>query len=65
MEKGFLIEITISGSAMYLYLSHCGVWDFTTDSIRAMRFSRKIDAKEMCRGIHLENVKVTEHQWGG
>ncbi len=64
METGFLVEITLSGGSMYLFVTPSGAWDFTTASHKALRFSRKIDGEEMIRGLKIPSCIVTEHQWG-
>lgn len=72
MEKGFLIEKTIAGTAMYLFLTPSGAWSFTTDSHKAIRFCRDVDAREFCRGaeihsalfVNLGHTAIVEHQWG-
>lgn len=62
MEHGWLLEQRKDGKILWLMLEH-GMWDWTEDSLKALRFARRQDADAMA-DIISDADAVTEHQWG-
>jgi hypothetical protein len=44
--------------------SWSGGFEFTTDSLKAIRFCRREDANQVAEILDGEDVRITEHQWG-
>lgn len=73
MESGWLIEITIMNRPQwFLAVGPRGALEFTVDSNRAIRFSRKIDAENSIKNLmnhcnmifaNKPQLTATEHQW--
>ena len=63
VESGWLIERRSEFPAQYLTVLD-EMFDWTTDSTIAVRFSRREDADRMSEIFLNENVVITEHQWG-
>ncbi len=62
VESGWLLEQRKDGKILWLMLE-LGMWDWTEDSLKALRFARKQDADAMS-DIISDAEYVTEHQWG-
>lgn len=64
VDRGFLIERSNGGYPEWLYV--CGeVFNWTRDSLEAIRFSRRVDAEQVAAVIGEDVDLITEHQWGG
>lgn len=61
MENGWLLERRQNGSAEWVMIEG-GMWDWTTDSAKALRLSRRQDADALAEIISDADY-VTEHQW--
>lgn len=62
-EHGWLIEDAISTASEPLYfagMADTGVAKWTRSSLKATRFSRKVDAESIDFG---RNVRIAEHAW--
>ncbi len=67
-ETGWLIEDAASpvSAPMYAFLPENRLQriDWTRDSVKALRFARKIDATMFAHQFHeLANVRIAEHAW--
>lgn len=62
VESGWLLERREDGKIIWLMLD-LGMWDWTEDSSKALRFAREKDADAMS-DIISDAEYVTEHQWG-
>ena len=60
-EKGWVIEKRGVFPVEYLCASSAG-FEFTTDSLEAIRFCRREDANQIARGM---DVVIVEHMWCG
>jgi hypothetical protein len=41
-----------------------GSFEWTKDSLKAIRFCRREDANQVAELFEFEDVRITEHQWG-
>lgn len=62
-ETGWLIENKDKQSPRWLAVIG-GVFDWTTDSIAAVRFSRRSDAEQVAEVIGDDADLITQHAWG-
>ena len=62
VETGWLIETT--SLPVYLRVADWHGFDWTTDSLKAIRFSRREDAEQVLLMLESVDAKAAEHQWG-
>lgn len=62
METGWLIEGRTNMNNVPIWFAGESCW--TTDSLRAIRFARKVDAEKMMSFFRDSTSVATEHQWG-
>ncbi len=61
-EQGWLIERSHAlGGPKYLFAGWSFEW--TSDPLKAIRFSRREDAEQIASMLETEEVSITEHQW--
>jgi hypothetical protein len=62
-ELGWLIERS-NGRPMWLYPQEDGIWAWTDDSIKAIRFARREDADAFVKLCDIDDAEaITEHCW--
>ena len=64
IEKGWLIESMRDGKTIYLTVPTDGVFSWTTESMKAIRFCRQEDAEMVLRLSGGDGEKIAEHMWG-
>jgi len=62
-ESGFLIERSIGGCPVWLCVK-LEQFDWTPDSLQAIRFCRREDADQLAALIGDDAELITEHSWG-
>lgn len=62
-EHGWLVERRSGGVPEWLYV-HNEFFQWTRDSLLAIRFCRREDAEQVAAVIGEDCEYVTEHQWG-
>jgi hypothetical protein len=62
-ESGWLIENRDESSPRWLAVD-CGVFDWTNDSLKAIRFCRREDADQIAEVVGEDADSITEHAWG-
>jgi hypothetical protein len=63
-ETGWLIERRMQLPPEYLYVPDWSGFQWTQDSLKALRFSRREDAEQVAHIFENDDVYITEHQWG-
>jgi hypothetical protein len=61
-ETAWLVELRGMGSPQWARL-RLGDWVWTDDASKALRFSRRQDAEEICGIFEELDVIATEHMW--
>ena len=64
IETGWLIESIKDGGIKYLTVPPDGVFGWTEDSLKAIRFCRREDAEMVATLIGEDVDKIAEHLWG-
>jgi hypothetical protein len=63
IDTGWLIERLGANGPEWL-IAWSGGFDWTTDSLKAIRFCRREDANQVAEIFESEDVHICEHQWG-
>jgi len=61
--KGWLIERSVNGRALWWCPGQCTIPGHTTDASKAVRFARKEDAELVRKELMGDEAYVTEHVW--
>jgi len=64
VETGWLIEKKAVDGSPEWCCCWSGGFEWTKDSLKAIRFCRKGDANQVAELFEFEDVRITEHQWG-
>lgn len=59
-ELGWLIE---KDGPLWIFCNGWGGFDWTSDSLKAIRFARRQDAEQVMQMIESADCKATQHKW--
>ena len=61
-EYAWLVEKRGPDGALYLYAGEIGLFDWTADPNKALRFARQVDANAVAGGT-LDDGRAVQHGW--
>lgn len=61
-ESAWLVEKKGPIGPLYWCVDETGVFDWTSDHLKALRFSRRVDADAVAGGM-LDDARAVEHGW--